>query len=411
MKRKTLIAIFCLLFLKLSAQELTFSDSSVISIITCSPGEEVYAKFGHSGIRVQDAANNIDLVFNYGIFSFETENFYYKFVKGETDYFLGVHPTSVFLPEYKRRNSMVWEQVLNLTPQEKHKVINSLLENYKPENRMYRYNFVFDNCATRPRDKVLNSIDGYVRFQNTTEAKTFRQWIGAYVGNDTWVKFGIDLVFGMDADNVSTEYESMFLPEVLMNEFQVAQIVNRATNRTRNLVAGKNVLVNVEHIEEVQENWMTKPLPVFLMIMIIIVMLSAYEINNKRYYKILDSVLLMTTGLTGVIVFYLMFVSSHPLVKDNLNLLWLNPLNIIAAILIWFKPLRVPMFIYQIGNIGLLVLALVAFALSFQNFNVAVFPVIVLLLVRYSSWVVRTKHKLDRKSKFVIKNNITDTNK
>ena len=303
MKRKTLIAIFCLLFFKLSAQELTFSDSSVISIITCSPGEEVYAKFGHSGIRVVDPTQNIDLVFNYGIFSFETENFYYKFIKGETDYFLGVHPTSIFLPEYKRRNSMVWEQVLNLTVQEKHKVINSLIENYRPENRMYRYNFVFDNCATRPRDKVLNSIDGHVRFQNTTEAKTFRQWIGVYVGNDTWVKFGIDLVFGMDADNISTEYESMFLPEVLMNEFQVAQIVNRTTKKTRSLVAEKNVLVNIENVQELEESWLTKPLPVFLVIMMIIVLLSAYEINNKHYYKILDCVVLMTAGVAGVVVF------------------------------------------------------------------------------------------------------------
>lgn len=403
MKRKTLIAIFCLLIFKLSAQELTFSDSSVISIITCSPGQEVYAKFGHSGIRVNDAAQNIDLIFNYGIFSFETENFYYKFIKGETDYFLGVHPTGAFLPEYKRRNSMVWEQVLNLTVQEKRKVINSLIENYKPENRMYRYNFVFDNCATRPRDKVFNSIDGHVRFQNTTEGKTFRQWIGVYVGNDTWVKFGIDLVFGMDADNSASEYESMFLPEVLMSEFQMAKIVNLTTKETRNLVAKRNVLVDIENSQELDESWITKPLVIFFVIMMIIVLLSAYEINNKHYYKILDSVLLMTTGLTGMIVFYLMFVSSHPLVKDNLNLLWLNPLNVFAAVLIWFKPLRIPMFIYQIGNIGLLVLALVAFALSFQNFNVATFPLIVLLLVRYSSWVVRTKHKLDRKSRFVIK--------
>lgn len=411
MKRKTLIAIFCFLFLKLSAQELTFSDSAVISIITCSPGQEVYAKFGHSGIRVNDAAKNIDFIFNYGIFSFETENFYYKFIKGETDYFLGVHPTAVFLPEYKRRNSMVWEQILNLTVQEKRQVINSLIENYKPENRMYRYNFVFDNCATRPRDKVLNSIDGHIRFQNAGEAKTFRQWVGVYVGNDTWVKFGIDLVFGMDADYISSAYESMFLPEVLMGEFQTAKIVNLTTKEARNLVTEKNVLVNVDNVQEADESWITKPLPVFLVIMIIIVLLSAYEINNKHYYKILDSVLLMTTGLSGMIVFYLMFISSHPLVKDNLNLLWLNPFNVFVAILIWFKPLRIPMFIYQIVNIGLLILALVAFALSFQNFNVAAFPLIVLLLVRYSSWVVRTKHKLDRRSKFSIKNKITESTK
>lgn len=276
---------------------------------------------------------------------------------------------------------------------------------------MYRYNFVFDNCATRPRDKVLNSIDGHVMFHNTSEAKTFRQWVGVYVGNDSWVKFGIDLVFGMDADKSVSQYESMFLPEVLMNEFQMAQVVNMSTKETRNLVASKNVLVNVE-TEQIEEgSWMTKPLVIFLVVMLVVVLLSAFEINNKHYYKILDSTLLMVTGITGIIVFYLMFVSSHPLVKYNLNILWLNPLNVVAAILIWSKRFRIPMFIYQIVNIGLLILALIAFALSFQNFNVASFPLIVMILVRYSSWVVRTKHKLDRKSKFVIKNNITESSK
>lgn len=411
MRKTTLIIFFCLLFFHSGAQNLSFSDSASISIITCSPGQEVYAKFGHSGIRVSDPVNNKDLIFNYGIFSFDTENFYYKFVKGETDYFLGVHPTDFFLPEYKNRNSMVWEQVLNLTVTEKRRIINALLENYKPENRMYRYNFVFDNCATRPRDKVLNSIDGHVMFHNTSEAKTFRQWVGVYVGNDSWVKFGIDLVFGMDADKSVSQYESMFLPEVLMNEFQMAQVVNMSTKETRNLVASKNVLVNVETEQLEEGSWMTKPLAIFLVVMLVVVLLSAFEINNKHYYKILDSTLLMVTGITGIIVFYLMFVSSHPLVKYNLNILWLNPLNVVAAILIWSKRFRIPMFIYQIVNIGLLILALIAFALSFQNFNVASFPLIVMILVRYSSWVVRTKHKLDRKSKFVIKNNITESSK
>ena len=151
MRKTTLIIFFCLLFFHSGAQNLSFSDSASISIITCSPGQEVYAKFGHSGIRVSDPVNNKDLIFNYGIFSFDTENFYYKFIKGETDYFLGVHPTDFFLPEYKNRNSMVWEQVLNLTVTEKRRIINALLENYKPENRMYRYNFVFDKQNQQAR--------------------------------------------------------------------------------------------------------------------------------------------------------------------------------------------------------------------------------------------------------------------
>ena len=242
---------FVVVFNSVFAQQLSFSDSSVISLITCSPGEEVYAKFGHTGIRIVDPQTSLDVIFNYGIFSFETENFYYKFIKGETDYYLGVSTTSLFLSEYKRRNSMVWEQIINLTPVEKRNLINALLENYQPENRKYRYNFIFDNCATRPRVKIINSIDGFVSFNETVSQKTFRQWVGDYVGEDTWVKFGIDMVFGMDADVEATQLESMFLPEILMNEFQSGKVTVPLKNETRALVAQKNVLVSAQN-EEVQ---------------------------------------------------------------------------------------------------------------------------------------------------------------
>lgn len=403
MKKTLLIIVATLMLTIVKAQEMQFSDSAVISLLTCSPGQEIYAKFGHSGIRINDPVTKNDLVFNYGIFSFNTENFYYKFIKGETDYYLGVHPTDMFLFEYDERNSMVWEQILNLTPLEKRKIIDALIDNYRPENRIYRYNYVFDNCATRPRDKILNNVTGYVQLQNTTESKTFRQWVGGYVGHDTWLKFGIDMVFGMAADKTTQQYESMFLPEVLMNEFERAKIITKNNENNRNLVKETRIIVNSDVTESQSSMLITKPFVVFSALLLLGILLSLYEQRTKKYYTILDSILLLGTGLAGIIVFYLMFISLHPLVKNNLNILWLNPFNIVAAVLIWIKPLRVYMFVYQIFNIMLLVLSLIALALSMQDFNAAVFPLIVLIFIRYSLWVVRIKHRIFRKAKFLIK--------
>ena len=403
MKKILLIIVATLMLTIVKAQEMQFSDSAVISLLTCSPGQEIYAKFGHSGIRINDPVTKNDLVFNYGIFSFNTENFYYKFIKGETDYYLGVHPTDMFLFEYDERNSMVWEQILNLTPLEKRKIIDALIDNYRPENRIYRYNYVFDNCATRPRDKILNNVTGYVQLQNTTESKTFRQWVGGYVGHDTWLKFGIDMVFGMAADKTTQQYESLFLPEVLMNEFERAKIITKNNENNRNLVKETRIIVNSDVTESQSSMLITKPFVVFSALLLLGILLSLYEQRTKKYYTILDSILLLGTGLAGIIVFYLMFISLHPLVKNNLNILWLNPFNIVAAVLIWIKPLRVYMFVYQIFNIMLLVLSLIALALSMQDFNAAVFPLIVLIFIRYSLWVVRIKHRIFRKAKFLIK--------
>ena len=393
MKRIFLVAVMSLSILCSNAQQLSFTDSTVISLITCSPGKEVYEKFGHTGIRIKDKKNGNDLIFNYGIFSFETENFYYKFIKGETDYQLGLYYTGNFLPAYAERNSVVWEQVLNLTVDERRKLIKLLLENYEPENRTYRYNFVFDNCATRPRDKILSALNGYVKLESNNEPKTFRQWIGIYVGTDTWLKFGIDLVFGIDADSFASPSQSMFLPEALMTEFQQAQIY-LPNGQTKKLVSDKNILVNKNAVSGTTSGWSIKPLTVSLILLIIGTLITIWDLFRRRHYKLFDSFLYIVTGLGGLIAAYLMFFSTHPLVKMNLNLLWLNPLNLVVGILMWNRKLRIPLFFYQFLNIMFLVGALIAFALSVQIFNIAVFPIIVLMLMRSTSWVAYLKRRI-----------------
>jgi hypothetical protein len=369
------------------AQNFQISDSAIVSLITCSPGQELYSKFGHTAIRVNDKKTGLDVVFNYGIFSFETENFYYKFIKGQTDYQLGVSNTAYFLPEYAERNSLVVEHVLNLTVAERQKLIQLLIRNYEPQNRTYRYNFIFDNCATRPRDKVISALHGFVRLEPTSDVRTFRQLIASYVGSDTWLKFGLDIIFGYEADKFATQNESMFLPEVLMAEFQSAQIFSKS-GESRKLVSERKILVDKKTEKELNESILFKPITFSLILMIVGAFLSLWDAKRQRHYKVFDTVLLIVTGLAGVIIFYLMFFSIHPLVKWNLNILWLNPLNLIVAVILWIRPLRMTMFFYQIFNIGVLVLALFAFALSFQDFNMAFFPIIVVLLMRSTGWLV-----------------------
>jgi len=406
MKQFLLIVCILLFFSRLDAQQVTIGDSAVVSLITCSPGEEVYSKFGHTAIRVKDKINNVDVVFNYGIFSFETEHFYYKFIKGETDYQLGIYDTNFFLPEYAERNSMVWEQVLNLTSAEKKNLVATLLENYEPQNRIYRYNFVFDNCSTRPRDKITSSVDGYIRYHQTSEPTTFRRWVGDYVGTDTWLKFGIDLIFGIDADAVASQKESQFLPEVLMSDFQEAEIVT-LDGKSRKLVEkSATVLVDKKHVETTTSifDFLLKPLAVSLFLLILGVLITLLDIKYKKHNKIFDSILLFITGIAGVIAFYLMVFSTHPLVASNLNILWINPLNMIVAFLIWIKPLRKILFVCGILNLGLLAATLITFSLSIQSFNLAAFPIIVLLMLRSSHWVDMAKKKIFKNKEVTLDN-------
>ena len=243
----------------------------------------------------------------------------------------------------------------------------------------------------------MEALQGYVKFQPNNDSKTFRQWVGVYVGTDTWLKFGIDVVFGLDADRIASQSETMFLPEVLMAEFQTAQVIN-TNGDNRKLISEKSTLVTKnESIETGSDTfWTFKPLSISLFLLIVGALITLWDTKRRRHLKSFDSLLLISTGIAGFIIFFLMFFSTHPLVKLNLNILWLNPLNIIIGILIWIKSteLRRILFFYQIFNITLLIAALFAFALSIQTFNVASFPIIVLLIMRSTSWFAYTKRKL-----------------
>ena len=377
-----------------NAQGITLSDSATLSLITCSPGPQIYALFGHTAIRLVDPTKGLDIVFNYGMFNFNKPNFYLKFIQGATDYELGAYETKYFLPEYRERNSSVTEQMLNLTTAEKQQLADALFVNYQPENREYRYNFVYDNCSTRPRDKILSVIKDKVVYDYVSEPQTFRNWVGTYTGENTWAKFGIDMLLGREADELSTRWSSMFLPEVLCREFGAVKIIAH-DGTTRSLVNAEKIIVPRQD-SIVKTNFLQLPITVTLTVLLLGVLLIFYEKRRKKYYKIIDSVLLIVSGLAGVIIFYLMFFSVHPLVHSNFNLLWCNPLNVLVGLFLWNRKLRSVINYFQLANVLLFFGALLVFVLSVQALNVAFIPLIVLLLVRSVNWIMKKSKQLKK---------------
>lgn len=378
-----------------SYSQIQVTDSSKISLITCSPGKVVYEQFGHTAIRYQDVLTNTDLMFNYGTFSFNKPDFLARFIKGETDYELGVYNSVYFFPEYEERNSQVTEQELNLTQEEKQRLLDALLLNYQPENREYRYNFIFDNCATRPRLKIEEVLgdEKVVYSEEKTHYKTFRHWIGKYVGFHTWTKFGIDLLLGRDADKIATKMEVTFLPEDLMDEFSEAQIKS-SSGSWRPLIKSETVLVHKRDEAEPKQTLLQLPAVVSLIILLIGLMITYVEFVKKRNWKWIDSLLLIITGLAGLIVFYLMFFSVHPLVQSNFNILWINPVSVVISIMLWIKYFNKVTYYFQITNALLLLGALIVFFVGIQQINVASVPLILLLLVRSIFWIYKEKVQL-----------------
>ena len=300
------------------AQSMRNPDSIQISLLTCSPGKEVWAQYGHTAIRYYDKESGEDLAINYGIFSLDQTYFIPRFVLGMTDYRMGVQPMDMFLAQYSYEGRGVVEQVLNLSAEDKEVIYKALQENMKPENVVYRYNYFFDNCTTRARDMLVNHLHGKVVYPPAEEDATFRSMIHKWNNKYEWSQFGEDLLLGVNADRKTTKSEQQFLPENLRSDF------DKAKYNGKPLVKETNVLLDAE-TEVVEPVFPLSPLSIALIFAVISLVIMLFSYRRQQVYWAWDLALMLTSGLMGII-FFVMIFSQHPCVSLNFILLFFNPL-------------------------------------------------------------------------------------
>lgn len=313
---------------------LQLSPSSKVSVLTCSPGAELYSTFGHTAIRVHDPARNIDWVYNYGTFEF-SDDFYLLFAQGKLDYALSKTDLTNFTNEYIYFGRQVLEQELIIELQDRQALLDALEKNYLPENRYYRYDFFFDNCCTRVRDMLKEVLGDELVFPNpiAPESMTFREMIESYQGHIPWGDFGIDLALGVPCDRYMEAEEDMFIPDYLMKHLGEAQFQGKT------LCAQPKELVPlmVNNLENKAFDW-PYLLAILLMIASFVWAFRATTRTKERLW--FDRVLLVFFGLIGVAVFLLWFATDHTITKINLNLVWASPLHLLALFLLsktWIK--------------------------------------------------------------------------
>jgi len=300
------------------AQSMTNPDRIQISLLTCSPGKEVWAQYGHTAIRYYDKESGEDLAINYGIFSLDQTYFIPRFVLGMTDYRMGVQPMDMFLAQYSYEGRGVIEQVLNLSAEDKEVIYKALQENMKPENVVYRYNYFFDNCTTRVRDMLVNHLHGKVVYPPAEEDATFRSMIHKWNNKYEWSQFGEDLLLGVNADRKTTKSEQQFLPENLRSDF------DKARYNGKPLVKETNVLLDAE-TEVAEPVFPLSPLSIALIFAVISLVMMLFSYRRQQVYWAWDLALMLTSGLMGII-FFVMIFSQHPCVSLNFILLFFNPL-------------------------------------------------------------------------------------
>lgn len=296
-----------------------------ISLLTCSPCKPLYSHYGHTALRVLDTESGYDIVYNYGLFSFEEDHFYWKFVKGETYYQLGCEPAYFAFKDYAEEGREVYEQWLNLTDEQARKVADMLEENYRPENRTYLYNFVFDNCATRPYRLLVKALgDSLSSTYTGWQGKPYRPFISHYTGRGSWADFGINMVFGARANQPMNVEQTLFLPEELMNYLQQARFAD-GTPVVKAGHVGKFVIQPVPWYK----TWYAGA-AVFAILMVV---LSWWDRRRGRLSYGVDIALGVVYVLLIGLVVFLTFFSIHPLVGFNIRLLLFPMIHLCARLI------------------------------------------------------------------------------
>jgi hypothetical protein len=378
-KNKLVCLLFLLIFMSLAPLRAQVYE---ISLLTCSPGDQLYSVFGHSAIRVrQIAPEGRDLVFNYGTFDFNAPNFYGKFAMGQLDdYYLSVTTYADFIREYDYYQRDVREQVLDLRGQQQDFLLQHLMVEADPSRRFYRYEFFFNNCATKIRDAFETALGDQLVWDQTVkeEEKTFRNLIDEYVYPLPWADFGIDLALGSVIDKDASEREEQFLPDYMEAAFAKATI--QGDGPSRPLVKESRVVLEFPKAESKMD--LLNPYSVMWFVAILFVAVTFVGHKKGRLFVGFDIGLFSVFGILGFVITFLWFFTDHAATKWNWNLLWAFPGHLV---LVWgllsrsYKPWVRK---YLLFALILADAAVVFWIFGWQSFHPSLIPLLLVIILR-----------------------------
>ena len=398
MKRYALLILFALVSVFSSAQ--TLSPYATISLLTIAPGDELYSTFGHSGIRIKDPMEGIDLVYNYGAFNFSTQGFYIKFLRGTLPYKISLNYFDSELngegpyPGWNQEKRLVQEQVLNLSGKQKQGVADFLAKNYLPENREYAYKFFYDNCSSRLRDVLKTVCGDSLSFQSNVHAdSSYRQWIDVYArkNNKLWADFGMDLAIGQPSDCLTGANGAMFLPDNLKDAFDKAKIKR---NGVWQPLVSQKLNVNPEVLNDVvKKKELITPNILFWGLLVLISGLTFLQLKLENSNFLFDKILFTVTGIVGWVIVFLWFFYNQGVKVYNLYIIWAYTLLLPIALLIKKDTSRTWLAKHFLAYGIIQILLLLSWAFLPQEINYSLIPVVMMLAMRsfFVWWRLRNK--------------------
>jgi hypothetical protein len=348
------------------------SEGAEVSLITYSPGEELYQSFGHSAIRVRDELLGLDRLYNFGVFDFETPNFYVRFAHGDLFYQLAVSQADEEIRTVGAYGQGVSELPLNLALAQKQSLFEALEINLLPENRFYRYDFILDNCSTRPRD-VIERITGSPVVLPSAGQQTFREMLNPYFTRMPWVGFGVSLLMGANVDRRASPREACFLPADLERAVQTSK------NGEQNLATKKKEIFAPGTLPG--SSPLLSPICIFYGGGVFWILF--WLLRRKGHARWPTAIALMILGVLGSFVLGLSFWTRLWVLHQNYNLLWLIPLHLPAGFWLLFAKHRPALLQWYLWFAFLAAVFFVGFSFLLpQRFSPAVIPLLIIVAWR-----------------------------
>lgn len=377
------------------AQQLpTLSKNATVNLLTVWPGDELYSTFGHNAIRIIDPPLGLDRIYNYGTFNFDEPGFYIKFCRGKLDYYLGAYHYKWAESDYIMEKRPTISQKLNFTPEMRNAMFRFLEWNLLPENAGYRYDFFFDNCATRIIDALDATFPDKIDWHLKDRQLTFRNYIDQYLTGHPFSDYGIDLALGAKTDRIATPRETTFLPDYLAEAFASAEIIIDGTPQP--LVAQTDTLL---WFDEALDRKNSIPWADIILwgVFLLTAFLTFREIKSQtaddKSRSWLDISLFGYAGLVGWLIMFLWFGTDHQTTPQNWNLLWAWPTHLVISFMLLFRARPKWLNGYFLAAAALLALTLAGWAFWPQRLHSATFAFVLTLLLRTVWWVFRSRKK------------------
>lgn len=370
------------LSLSISYAQQQLSPQAQISIMTCSPGPELYQSWGHNAILIDDPVYNIRRIYNYGTFDFDTPNFIFKFIRGRLPYQLSTESYDFFLRVYDYFDQHVDQQVLNLNPSQKQRVYELLSENLLPENKYYKYEQFYDNCATRILDIFKAGLGDSLELNYSHlegQNLSFRDAVDLYIEKRPWEDFGIDLLLGAKIDRSMTPAQYNFLPDYLAMTIDNAKVYKDGSWQS---FTEKKVRVHTASTERSIAPFWVYPIIAWFIVFLLIAGISWLDLQKKKASFILDIILWAIAGIAGILLVFMWVGTDHGETANNWNILWLLPTHIVIPFLLRKPRYAQLMRSYFTLTVGINLLLLASWFIIPQNLHPGIIPLILALSIR-----------------------------